>query len=206
MIDGRVEAASRGQVTEGRRAKRADAQRSMAALLEAALRVFTASGVDTPYRTIADAAGVGMGTIYRHFPQRSDLIIAVYRRELQACADAATALSETFEPDEALDRWMQRLVDFVVAKRGLAAALHSGDPAYEGLPALLERTLRPALQSLLDGAAGAGSIRAGVDAWDLLRAASGLCTPAPDVTPDHPQRMVALLIDGLRYGATVDRA
>ncbi len=148
--------------------------------------MFTASGVDAPYRVIADAAGVGMGTIYRHFPQRSDLIVAVYRRELQACAEAAAAFSGTFAPGEALDRWMKRLVEFVVAKRGLAAALHSGDPAYESLPALLERTLRPALQELLDEAAAAGDIRAGVDAWDLLRAASGLCTPVPDVTPDHP--------------------
>lgn len=204
MVDSGVEVEPGQQGAAGARLKRADARRSTAALLEAALKVFTVSGVDAPYRTIADAAGVGMGTIYRHFPQRSDLIVAVYRRELQACAAAAT-LSKSCAPGEALDRWMQRLVDFVVAKRGLAAALHSGDPAYEGLPALLERTLRPALQGLLDQAAGVGEIRSGVDAWDLLRATSGLCTPAPDVTPDHPQRMVALLVDGLRYRATADR-
>lgn len=183
------------------RSRRADAQRSMTRLLQAALQVFTEVGVDAPYRAIADAAGVGMGTIYRHFPERSDLVIAVYQRELQMCADAATDLANRYAPGEALDRWMQRLVEFVIAKRGLAAALHSGDPAFAGLPALLERTLRPALQRLLDAAATTGEIRHGVDAWDLLRAASSLCTPAPDVTPDHPLRMVAVLVDGLRYEA-----
>lgn len=188
-------------VDSSARPRRADAQRSMAALLPAALKVFTEHGVDAPYRTIADAAGVGMGTIYRHYPQRSDLIIAVYRRELQACADAAVELAADYPPAAALDMWMLRLVDFIVAKRGLASALHSGDPAFAGLPALLEQTLKPALQRLLDTAAASGDIRSGVDAWDLLRAASSLCTPAPDVSADHPQRMIAILVDGLRYEA-----
>jgi AcrR family transcriptional regulator len=116
------------------RAKRADAQRKMSSLLEAALEVFKNSGVDAPVREIAERAGVGLGTVYRHFPQRSDLIKAVFQSQVDACADAASELASQYEPGDALARWMQRYVDFIATKRGLAAALHSGNPAYSALP------------------------------------------------------------------------
>ena len=83
---------------------RADARRSLAALLEAAKHVFAASGVDAPVRMIAEKAGVGVGTVYRHFPRRSDLIVAVFRNEVDACADAAAVMSTRYPPGEALDR------------------------------------------------------------------------------------------------------
>ena len=180
---------------------RADAKRNIDALLQAAMAVFATSGVDAPVREIAEKAGVGIGTIYRHFPQRSDLIVAVFRREVDACADAATVLAAEHEPGEALARWMQRYVDFIAAKRGLATALHSGNPAYETLPAYFQRRLRPALKTLLEAATAAGEVRAGVEPNDLLRAVASLCAPAHDGNPAHPRRMVALLVDGLRYGA-----
>ena len=150
----------------------------------------------------ASRAGVGIGTIYRHFPQRSDLIVGVFRREVDACADAAAALAAEHEPGEALARWIQRYVDFISAKRGLAAALHSGDPAYSALPAYFQERLLPAFQGLLVAAASAGKVRGGIEPYDLLRAVATLCTPGHDVGPDHARRMVDLLIDGLRYGAT----
>jgi AcrR family transcriptional regulator len=181
---------------------RADAKRSIDALLQAAMAVFATSGVDAPVREIAEQAGVGIGTIYRHFPQRSDLIVAVFRREVDACADAATVLAAEHEPGEALARWMQRYVNFIAAKRGLATALHSGNPAYETLPAYFQKRLRPALKTLLEAAAAAGEVRAGVEPNDLLRAVASLCAPARDGNPAHPRRMVALLVDGLRYGAS----
>lgn len=181
---------------------RADAKRNIDALLEAALAVFATSGVDAPVREIAVRAGVGVGTLYRHFPQRSDLIVAVFRHEVDACADAAPVLAAEYGPDEALARWMQRYVDFITAKRGLAAALHSGDPAYEPLPAYFQKRLRPALQTLLEAAAEAGKVRAGVEPDDLLRAVASLSKPAHDFGPEHARRMVALLVDGLRYGAS----
>ena len=180
---------------------RADAQRNLDALLESALAVFATSGVDAPVRQIAETAGVGVGTVYRHFPQRSDLIVAVFRREVDACADAAAVLSAEHEPGEALARWMQRYVDFISAKRGLAAALHSGNPAYDSLPAYFRKRLQPALQTLLEAAAAAGEVRAGVEPGDLLRAVASLCAPAQDGDPAHARRMVALLADGLRFGA-----
>ncbi len=182
---------------------RADAQRNTDTLLEAALAVFAASGVDAPVREIAGKAGVGVGTVYRHFPQRSDLIAAVFQREVDACADAAPALAAEHEPGEALARWMQRYAAFIATKRGLAAALHSGNPAFNSLPAYFDKRLRPALQALLDAAAAAGEVRGDVESDDLLRAVGSLCMQARDEGSDHAPRMVALLVDGLRYGASV---
>jgi AcrR family transcriptional regulator len=183
------------------RPMRADAQRNIDTLLQTAMAVFATSGVDAPVREIAEKAGVGIGTIYRHFPQRSDLIVGVFRREVDACAHAAAVLAAEHEPGEALARWIRRYVDFISAKRGLAAAMHSGDPAYNALPAYFKEKLCPALQALLDAAAAAGKVRGGVEPYELLRAVASLCTPGHDVGPDHARRMVDLLIDGLRFGA-----
>jgi len=179
---------------------RADAQRNLDGLLQAALAVFATSGVDAPVREIAEKAGVGVGTLYRHFPQRADLIAAVFRREIDACADAASALAAERAPGEALARWMQRFADFIAAKRGLASALHSGDPAFDPLPAYFQQRLQPALETLLASAIAAGEVRADVDAWDILGAVASLCVPTYDKRPDHARRMVALFADGLRCG------
>src|SRR6202789_4206688 len=102
------------------RRMRADAQRKMNSLLQAAMEVFAKSGVDAPVREIAERAGVGLGTVYRHFPQRSDLIVAVFQNQMDACAEAAPDFASKYEPGEALARWMQRYMDFVGTKRGLA--------------------------------------------------------------------------------------
>ncbi len=184
----------------GRRV-RADARRNIDALLQAAMAVFATSGVDAPVREIAEKAGVGIGTVYRHFPQRADLIAAVFRREIDACADAAATLAAEHEPGEALARWMQRYVDFIGTKRGLAAALHSGDPAYDPLPGHFDQRLRPALRGLLDAAAAAGDVRPDIDPNELLHAVASLGTSAGGVGLAPARRMVALLVDGLRYGA-----
>jgi AcrR family transcriptional regulator len=164
--------------------------------------VFATSGVDAPVREIAEKAGVGVGTVYRHFPQRSDLIAAVFRREIDACADAAPVLAAEHEPGEALARWIRRYMDFIAAKRGLATALHSGNPAFETLPAYFEKRLQPALRTLLEAAAASGEVRADVKPDDLLRAVAGLCMSAHEDGPARARRMVALLVDGLRYGAS----
>jgi AcrR family transcriptional regulator len=180
---------------------RADAQRNTETLLEAALAVFASSGVDAPVREIAEKAGVGVGTVYRHFPQRSDLIAAVFRREIDACADAAATLPAEHGPGEALARWMQRYAAFIAAKRGLAKALHSGDPAFDNLPGYFDQRLRPALRTLLRAAVAAGEVRADADADDLLGAVASLCM-SPNAGLGRAERMVALLIDGLRHGAS----
>ena len=183
------------------RPRRADAQRNLDALLEAAMAVFAASGVEAPVREIAARAGVGVGTVYRHFPQRSDLVAAVFRHEVDACADAAPTLAAEHPPGEALALWMQRYVDFIAAKRGLSAALHSGNPAFEPLPGYFQTRLQPALRTLLDAAAAAGEVRADVEPSDLLSAVASLASPAHGGGPSQARRMVALLVDGLRFGA-----
>ena len=182
---------------------RADALRNIDTLLQSAAAVFAASGVDAPVREIADKAGVGVGTVYRHFPQRADLIAAVFRREIDACADAAPILAAAHTPFDALAGWMQRYAAFVATKRGLANALHSGDPAYDALPAHFDRRLRPALRTLFESAVAAGEVRADVEPNDLLSAVASLCMSARDDRPDHTRRMVALLVDGLRFRAQV---
>jgi AcrR family transcriptional regulator len=190
-----------GRESQGSTAVRADAQRNIDALLEAALAVFATSGVDAPVREIAIKAGVGVGTLYRHFPLRSDLIAAVFRREIDACANAAPVLAKGHGPGEALARWMQRYADFIATKRGLATALHSGDPAYNTLPKYFDKRLRPALRMLLDAASAAGEVRTDVEPDDLLRAVGNLCMSVRDDRSDYARRMVALLVDGLRYSA-----
>jgi AcrR family transcriptional regulator len=181
------------------RVKRADAQRKMASLLQSAAEIFAKSGVDAPVREIAEHAGVGLGTVYRHFPQRSDLIVAVFQTQVDACAEAASILASKYEPAEALARWLQRYVDFLTTKRGLTTALHSGDPAYAALPAYFDKHLHPALQGLLNTAVAAKALRADVKAEELLRAVASLCRSRRDEEPAYARRMVDLLVDGMRY-------
>lgn len=180
---------------------RVDARRNIEALLKAALEVFSTSGVDAPVREIVEKAGVGIGTFYRHFPQRADLIAAVFRHEIDACADAAPILASQYESGEALARWMQRYAAFLGTKRGLASALHSGNPAFDPLPGYFREKLEPALKTLLDSATAAGQIRTDFTAKDLLDAVASLCWIAYEQGSDHARRMVDLLVDGLRYGA-----
>lgn len=183
------------------RQMRADGQRKMSSLLQAAMEVFAESGVDAPVREIAERAGVGLGTVYRHFPQRSDLIVAVFQSQVDTCAEAAVAIAKKYEPGEALARWMQRFVDFIATKRGLAKALHSGDPAYSALPAYFDKYLRPVLEGLLDAAVTAGAVRPGIQPGELLRAVATLCQGPHGEGTAYAKRMVELIVDGLRYGA-----
>ena len=181
--------------------QRADARRNVDALLRAAMTIFADAGVDAPMRSIAAAAGVGVGTLYRHFPQRSDLIKAIIQREVDACVEAAAEIRATQPPGAALEAWAQRLVDLAATKRGLGPALHSGDAAYQALPLYVLGQLTPALGGLLAAAAEAGEIRTDIDARELLFAILRLAGPASEGEAPEARRMVALLIDGLRFGA-----
>jgi AcrR family transcriptional regulator len=180
---------------------RADARHNVDALIEAAKATFAEAGVDAPVRSIAERAGVGVGTLYRHFPLRSDLISAVFRREMDACVDAAPPLESKYPPGEALDRWIMRYTQFVATKRGLAAALHSGDAAYEPLAEYFSTRLAPTLERLLDAARASGDIIEQVDAAEFLGAVANLCHGAgPGASEDsgRAERMVRLLLAGLR--------
>jgi AcrR family transcriptional regulator len=179
--------------------KRADARRNEQTLLEAAAAVFVTSGVEAPVRDIAARADVGMGTIYRHFPTRADLIIAVYRHQVDACAEAGPALlAGSSTPHAALTRWIDLFVDFLVTKHGLAAALQSDHAGFKTLHAYFLDRLVPVCAQLLDAAVGAGEIRADVEAFGLLYGVGNLCAGVTGDPRYDARRMVALLIAGLR--------
>ncbi|MEU4447549.1 TetR family transcriptional regulator [Actinosynnema sp. NPDC050801] len=179
--------------------KRADARRNEESLLDAAAAVFVASGVEAPVRDIAAAAGVGTATIYRHFPTRADLIIAVYRHQVEACAEAGPALlADGPSPYAALGRWIDLFVDFLVTKHGLAAVLRSDNAGFDALHAYFLDRLVPVCTRLLDAAAEAGEIRADVEALELMRGVGNLCIGADRDPHYDARRLVALLVAGLR--------
>ncbi|WP_035855520.1 TetR/AcrR family transcriptional regulator [Cryptosporangium arvum] len=179
--------------------KRADAQRNENALLSAAAAVFVRSGVEAPIREIAAEAGVGTATIYRHFPTRADLIVAVYRHQVEALAESGPVRLETAPtPYAALQGWFGEFVGFVITKQGLAAVLQSDDPCYDPLHAYFLERLEPVCTRLLTAAASSGEIRSGQDAQELMRGVGGLCAGAGTTPRYDPRRMVELLISGLR--------
>jgi len=179
--------------------KRSDARRNAETLITTAAAAFVASGVDVPVRDIAAAAGVGVGTIYRHFPTRADLIVAVYRHQVDACVEAGPALlRDSDSPHAALKGWIDLFVDFLVTKRGLARALQSDSAAFETLHAYFLDRLVPVCTQLLAAAAASGEIVADVDAYGLMRGIGNICIGA-DADPDYDaRRMVQLVVAGLR--------
>ncbi|MGV9853651.1 TetR/AcrR family transcriptional regulator [Streptomyces sp. NPDC003442] len=181
------------------RPKRADARRNEKALLEAAAAVFVASGVEAPIRDIAAKAGVGTATIYRHFPTRADLIVAVYRHQVEALAEAGPALLASGEtPHTALGRWIDLFVDFLVTKHGLAAVLQSDDSCFDPLHSYFIDRLLPVCDQLLDAAVASGEIRSGQDAYELMRGVGSLCAGAGNNPRYDARHLVGLLISGLR--------
>jgi AcrR family transcriptional regulator len=181
------------------RSKRADARRNAETLLDAAAAVFVEAGVEAPVRDIAARAGVGTGTIYRHFPTRADLVVAVYRHQVEACAEAGPALLATgATPHAALGQWIDLFVDFLVTKHGLAAVLRSDSAGFETLHAYFLDRLLPVCAQLLDAAADAGEIRSDVDAYQIMRGVGNLCIGAEHDPRYDARALVALLVAGLR--------
>jgi AcrR family transcriptional regulator len=181
------------------RAKRADALRNQQTLLAAAASVFVTSGVDAPIREIAASAGVGIGTIYRHFPTRADLVVAVYRHQVEACAEAGpTLLATAGSPLAALRRWVDLFVDFLVTKHGLANALRSDSSGFEALHTYFLDRLVPVCAQLLDAATEAGDIRPGTHAYELMRGIGNLCVGRDSDPRYDPRRLVELLLRGLQ--------
>jgi AcrR family transcriptional regulator len=203
----------------GRR-KRFDARRNEQALLDAAAAVFVRAGVDAPVRDIAAEAGVGMGTSYRHFPTRADLVVAVFRHQLDALAAvtapatatapaeattpaaAAPAAADGATPYEALRSWVDRFADFLVTKHGLAEALHSDQAGFESLHAEFVDRLVPVLDQLLKASAAVGQTRADIRAYDLMLAIGNLCIGAGTFPDYHARRMIDLLLAGLTQAST----
>jgi AcrR family transcriptional regulator len=201
MCDGGGPGVSGGESESGAAGprKRADARRNEATLLNAAAAAFVESGVNVPVRDIATRARVGVGTIYRHFPTRADLIVAVYRHQVEACAEAGpTLLAESDTPHHALARWIGMFIDFLTTKHGLAEVLRSDDTAFQTLHAYFIDRLVPVCAELLEATTAAGEIRPGQDAYELLRGVGNLCVGAGSDPRYNPRHLVELLITGLR--------
>ncbi len=184
--------------------RQAGMQRSREALLTAATAAFVDLGVQAPVRDIAERAGVGVGTVYRHFPTRADLVSAVYRHQVQECTALAVQLREQPIPAvEALNRWMAAYVDFLVTKHGLSEALISEDPSLANLHALVLDELVPACAALLTASPDAGEVDPEIVAFTLLRAVGNLSIPGPGYGKDEARQMVTRLLAGCRT-ATAD--
>jgi AcrR family transcriptional regulator len=186
--------------------KRADARRNAQTLLAAAADVFVAAGVDAPVRDIAAKAGVGMGTIYRHYPTRADLIIAVYRHQIEACVAAGpTLLAESETPYVALARWIDLFYDFLVTKHGLAGVMHSDQAGFDTLHAYFLDRLVPVCDALITAAVQAHEIRSDVTAFGLMFSVGNLCIGAGRDPRYDARRMVSVLVAGLhRPNKSVD--
>ncbi|WP_342643826.1 TetR/AcrR family transcriptional regulator [Rhodoligotrophos ferricapiens] len=185
---------------------RADARRNREKLIEVAAAAFAQYGVDASLEEIARQAGVGIGTLYRHFPTREHLVEVVYRREVESVCAAAEELARTLPPDAALEQWMQRFVDYIATKRGLAASLRVLLTTNATFFSETSGRVTHALGKLVENAIASGSIRGDIDATDVLHALTGIYA-APD-TPDwreRSRRLVSLLMDGLRWSAGSSR-
>ncbi|WP_432485609.1 TetR/AcrR family transcriptional regulator [Kineococcus esterisolvens] len=168
-------------------------------MLTAAEAAFVDLGVQAPVRTTAERAGVGVGTVYRRFPTRADLVGAVHLHQVQECTALAAALREQPIPAlEALERWMAAYVDFLVTKHGLSEALLSQDPSPANLHALGLDELVPTCSSLLVASQDAGEVDPQVGAFPLLRAVGSPSVPGPGHGKDEARQMVARLLTGCR--------
>ena len=185
--------------TAAPRKPRTDALRNRERILEVAKKAFTRSGADASLDDIAKEAGVGPGTLYRHFPTRDALIEAVYRTEVEKLATAEKRFSERLAPVEALRAWMLLFVDYIATKHIIAPALNTivggSTKLYEGSRGMIQR----AIDSLVKRAIKSGDIRRDLEPFDLLRALIGVSNVAssPD-WQESARRLVDILITGSR--------
>jgi AcrR family transcriptional regulator len=196
---GRPHRAAGGNAPGAVRKPRADARRNRDSLLEAAKAAFAEVGAEASLDEIARRAGVGIGTLYRHFPTRDAVVEAVYRREVQQLADAAPRLVETLPPAEALRAWMRLFIDYIAAKKVIAPALKSSVGGGSAVYADSSVRINEAMALLVERARARGDIRPNADSADLLRALVGFAyvNSAPDWEASA-RRLIDLLIDGLR--------
>ena len=188
-------------ITTDARPLRADAQRNRDKLLAAATAAFAEAGEEVPLETIAARAGVGIGTLYRHFPSRDALIVAAYQHEVDALCAAAADLIATQPADAALRAWAERFADYIATKRAMGDALRSAVASDTPLFADTRARILGALRLLLDAGAASGALRADVTPDDVMRIINGIWyLPAGPEWRDTVGRMLDLVIDGLRYG------
>jgi AcrR family transcriptional regulator len=177
---------------------RADAQANYERLLEVAARMFAREGADTSLKAVAAEAGVGIGTLYRRFPTREDLIEATYRNETTRLCESASRLLEDHSPTDALRAWMEGFVDYMLTKQGMANALPAILATREGLRLHSREVLHEAVAVLLNSGIAAGDFRADASAPDVLMALGGITLiSGHEHQRDLASRLITLLLDGL---------
>lgn len=193
-------------MTVNARPLRADAQRNRDKLLAAANEAFAEEGEDVALEAVAARAGVGIGTLYRHFPNRDALVAAAYRHEVDGLCATAAELLESRPADEALSAWAERFADYIATKRAMGNALRAAASSDSPLFAETREQILGTLRLLLEAGAADGTLRADVDPGDVMRLMNGIWyLPAGPNWRDSVGKMLDLVIDGLRYGAS-DRA
>jgi AcrR family transcriptional regulator len=176
---------------------RADAQRSRAKLLAAATSAFMAKGADAPLEEIARQAGVGIGTLYRHFPTRLDLQEAVFRNQVAAVCDEGEELLDWPSPGEAFRHWLQALANYLATKRGLTAALVAADGSKAEVISTCSMAIRATAERLMTRAQESGEIRADLDPTELMMLIHGVIV-ASELHPEKSDRLMSLMLEGLR--------
>lgn len=189
-----------------RRRPRADAERNRAKLMEAAKNLFAAKGTEAGLEEIARAAGVGIGTLYRNFPNRDALVEQVYRHEIEQLGEAAETLAASHPPVEALRAWLLMSVDYLAAKRAMAELLQASEGGTSELYAHSGQVLKSSVAMLVERASEAGEVRVEVEALDLLRALAGVATAGPGPNWQQSARnLVDILIAGIRTGKDTEK-
>jgi AcrR family transcriptional regulator len=187
------------KATAPARKPRADSARNRQLLIDAAKAGFSESGLNVCLEDVARRAGVGIGTLYRHFPTRDAVVEAVYRREVEQLADAAPHLLETWPAGEALHKWMHLFVDYIATKRLIAPSLATVAGKSSTLYATSFELITRAISTLVKRAIASGDVRKDIDPSDLLRALVGVSYGNPDVGWEaSARRLVDILMDGLR--------
>jgi len=181
------------------RKPRADSARNRQLLIDSAKAAFAEAGLNVSLEEIARRAGVGIGTLYRHFPSREAVVEAVYRREVEQLAEAVPHLLESSTAGEALHRWMHLFVDYIATKRLIAPSLAAAAARSSSLRTSSLGLITNAISTLVKRAAAGGEVRKDIDPSDLLRAMVGVSYGNPDTGWEaSARRLIDLLMDGLR--------
>ena len=181
------------------RKPRADSARNRQLLIDAAKAGFSEVGLNVSLEEIARRAGVGIGTLYRHFPTREAVVEAVYRREVEQLAQAAPQLLETSQAADALHKWMHLFVDYIATKRLIAPSLGAAAGRSSPLYASSAELITAAITTLVKRAVASGAVRKDIDPSDLLRAMVGVSYGNPDAGwQASARRLIDILMDGLR--------
>ena len=191
------ELARSGEETEGGRPMRADARRNRERIVAAAREVFAEDGASASMEAIARRAGVGVGTLYRHFPNRFDVVEAVYLNDVDELTAAARHAVDELEPSEAMDTFFDAFLRYAQTKRTLLTELQQGFEKNPGFRSRCKERIDEAFDLVIDNARRAGVVRSDVEGWELTQLMSPVCTN-PNIEPEQSRRLLGMILDGLR--------